>query len=105
VRQLIEDEGLRGALEKEASETAGRPIRVAFRVSEPVEEEPPSGEAEGSEDEGSEAEVSEDELFERAIKDPLVRGFVSTFRGKVEEVLALDSGSPDEQGSDGIVKR
>ena len=98
LREQIEHEDVRLALEREASAVAGRSLRVEFRLSEAAKATVPV----------PEIESSGDDLFERALKDPMVRGFVATFRGKVEEVLSLNGGSATETGSagsEGFVKR
>jgi len=104
LREQIEQKDVRRALEQAASEVADRSLRVEFRLSESASATEPV----------PETESPADDLFERALKDPMVRGFVATFRGRVEEVLSLNrgnrgnrsnGGSASETGSDGLVKR
>lgn len=77
LREQIEQEDFRRLLEREASEAAGHPIRLEIAVSRP--ERPPEGG-------GEETTKTREELYQRALKDPMVRGFVETFQGEVEDV-------------------
>jgi hypothetical protein len=91
VREQIEQEDVRRLLEKEASEVAGRSIRVEMRVSSPDQpEETTSSEGE---------KKAKDELFERAMEDPMVRGFVETFQGEVEDVRPISAPSETKPGN------
>jgi DNA polymerase-3 subunit gamma/tau len=91
IREQIEQDEFRGILEKEASELLGRPIKMAFGFSEP--EKP----TEAAPPEESNAKADKAALYERAVKDPMVRRFVETFQGEVEEVRALDRDSTTEK--------
>jgi hypothetical protein len=55
---------------------------------EPKDETPPEKESE-----------ARNELYERAMKDPMVRGFVETFQGEVEDVRPLNTGSETKPGN------
>jgi hypothetical protein len=91
VREQIEQEDIRRLLEKEASEVAGRSIRVEMRVSSTGKPEEVSA---------SEGEKKvKDELFERAMGDPMVRGFVETFQGEVEDVRPISAPSETKSGN------
>jgi DNA polymerase-3 subunit gamma/tau len=89
LREQIQEEEFRKLLEKEASQVAGRPLRIEVRFAdfEKKEEEPARKE---------EAPGKQTDLLERAMKDPMVRGFVETFQGEVEEVRPLDSSNKTE---------
>jgi DNA polymerase-3 subunit gamma/tau len=92
--EQIEQADFRRLLEEEASAVAGRKLRVEVRLSKsdkPEEETSP----------GDENKVRR-ELFERAMKDPMVRGFVETFQGEVEDVRPLN---PESETKPGNTKR
>lgn len=91
IREQIEQDEFRGILEKEASELLGRPIKMAFGFSEP--EKP----KEAAPLEESKSNADKAALYERAVKDPMVRRFVETFQGEVDEVRALDRDSETEK--------
>jgi hypothetical protein len=95
-REQLEKEDLRRLLEKTASECAGRPLRVEVALSQPKEESLP-------EPTGETPAPSPDALRERALKEPLVRSFLETFQGEIEEVRPLTDASPDE-ASEGSTK-
>lgn len=86
LREQIQEEEFRELLEKEASQVAGRPLRIEVRFAdlETKQDEPPPKE------ENSQGQT---DLFQRAIKDPMVRGFVETFQGEVDEVRPFDADS------------
>jgi DNA polymerase-3 subunit gamma/tau len=91
LREQIEHSDFRQLLEKEASEVAGRALRVEVRISapnEPKDETPPEKESE-----------ARNELYERAMKDPMVRGFVETFKGEVDDVRPRHSESETKPGN------
>jgi DNA polymerase-3 subunit gamma/tau len=88
IREQLEQEEFRGILEKEASEIAGRPVKIELSFSEPEgPRETPTPE---------ETKADKKALLERAVSDPMVRSFVETFQGEVEEVRALDGAAPTE---------
>ncbi len=89
IREQIEQEEFRGILEKEVSEIAGRPIKMEFGFSEPEKTKQTAPPEESKADKAG--------LYERAVKDPMVRRFVETFQGEVEEVRALDQDSTTEK--------
>jgi hypothetical protein len=92
--EQIEQADFRRLLEEEASAVAGRRLRVEVRVSKPDKPEEETSR-------GDESEVRR-ELFERAMKDPMVRGFMETFQGEVEDVRPLD---PESETKSGNTKR
>jgi hypothetical protein len=94
VREQIEQEELRRILETEASEVAGRRLRIELGSYQPPEAPVPE-----------ESSPAKDELYERATRDPLVRSFVETFQGEVEEVRALGSDSAAKSERDRLAKR
>jgi len=97
IREQLEQEEFRGILEKEASEIAGRPIEIEFGFSEPEEARETSPPEETS--------VDKNALRTRAVADPMVRSFVETFQGEVDEVRALGGSSPTKERSDDSTKR
>jgi hypothetical protein len=101
IREQLEQGEFRGMLEKEVTEIAGRPVKIEFGFSDP--EEP--GETVPSEETNADKKA----LRERAVADPMVRSFVETFQGEVEEVRALGGTSPtkgeSEERSDDSTKR
>jgi hypothetical protein len=93
-QEQLEREDLRQILEKTASECAGRPLRVEVALSREGDAEPTPAPA-----------APEDALRERVLKEPLVRSFLETFQGEIEEIKPLESASPDDQSSDRPHKR
>jgi DNA polymerase-3 subunit gamma/tau len=93
-QEQLEREDLRQILEKTASECAGRPLRVEVALSREGDAEPTPAPA-----------APEDALRERVLKEPLVRSFLETFQGEIEEIKPLESASPDEGSSDRPHKR
>ncbi len=84
-RTELDREDLRGLLAKTASECAGRTLRVEIASSdgkpEPTPEpEPPSP-------------PKQDVLREKVLKEPLVRSFLETFQGEIEEIKSLETSS------------
>ncbi len=78
MREQIQQEEVRELLEKEASDAAGRKLRVEIAFSdtgEPAEETKPESTREAN-----------GELYKRAARDPMVQGFVETFKGEIETV-------------------
>ena len=101
LREQIQAEDFRKLLEQEASQVAGRTLRVEVHFAEPDKEQ---------EEPARKEDVSkgQEELFRRAVKDPMVRGFVETFQGEVEEVRPLDAAPRRSQvvsKTDRIAKR
>jgi DNA polymerase-3 subunit gamma/tau len=85
LREQIQQNEVRELLEREATDAAGRKLRVeiAFSNAEDPGEFPeaePTNEANG-------------ELYKRASRDPMVRGFVETFKGEIEMVRPRDPNS------------
>jgi DNA polymerase-3 subunit gamma/tau len=83
LREQIQQEEVRELLEKEASDAAGRKLRVEVifsDVEEPAEKSEPKSTNE-----------TDGELYERAVRDPMVRGFVETFKGEIETVRPRES--------------
>ncbi len=91
LREQIQAEDFRKLLEQEASQVAGRTLRVEVRFAEPDKEQEEPARKE-------EVAKGQEELFRRAVKDPMVRGFVETFQGEIEEVRPLDGGTKTEPG-------
>jgi hypothetical protein len=78
LREQIQQEEVRELLEKEASDAAGRKLRIEIAFSkaeEPADEPDPESTNE-----------TNGELYKRAARDPMVQGFVETFKGEIETV-------------------
>ncbi len=91
IREQVEQPDCRQLLEQWASELAGRPLAVETIVVEPAVQPAPDP-----------LPSEETTLRERALKEPLVRAFLETLQGEVEDVRAPEpSGpSPKAKGSD-----
>ncbi|MFQ5792388.1 MAG: hypothetical protein ACE5JI_18115, partial [Acidobacteriota bacterium] len=76
--ELVQEDSRR-LIEQTVREVAGRPLRVEVYLSAPAESEP----SEAADASGSE------ELRKRALSDSLLRRFVETFQGEVEDIRAL----------------
>jgi DNA polymerase-3 subunit gamma/tau len=92
--EQIEQADFRRLLEEEASAVAGRKLKVEVRLSKPDKSEVETSQ-------GDETKARR-ELFERAMKDPMVRGFKETFQGEVEDVRPL---APETEPKLGTTKR
>ena len=95
-RTELDREELRSLLAKAASECAGRTLRVEIASSDgkpkpAPEPEPPSP-------------PKQDVLREKVLKEPLVRSFLETFQGEIEEIRSLET-SPEGQSSEQPDKR
>jgi DNA polymerase-3 subunit gamma/tau len=88
-QEQLESQELRQVLEKTASECAGRPLRVAVALLDRKKESPPQP-----------TPPSEEALREKVLKEPLVRSFLETFQGEVEEIKPLGRAPSDPEGND-----
>ena len=92
-QEQLEQEDLRHLLENTASECAGRPLRVEVALSDrkvAPAPEPPT--------------PTQDTLREKALREPLVRSFLETFQGEIEDIKPLQT-SPEDPPSDRPLKR
>jgi hypothetical protein len=98
-RTELDREDLRGVLAKTASECAGRALRVEIAPS-------PSSGVESVPAAKTEAPSppKRDALRDKVLKEPLVRSFLETFQGEIEEVRSLET-SPEGQSSEQPDKR
>lgn len=88
-QEQLESKELRQVLEETASACAGRPLRVEVALSDRKKEsqpEPPP--------------PSQEALREKVLKEPLVRSFLETFQGEIEEIKPLDRAPSDPDGND-----
>ena len=88
-QEQLQDEDMRRVLEETASECAGRPLRVEVALSDRKKESPPES-----------PPPSQEALREKVLKEPLVRSFLETFRGEVEEIKPLGGAASDLKGKD-----
>ncbi|MGH9462055.1 MAG: hypothetical protein ACRD1X_12600, partial [Vicinamibacteria bacterium] len=116
-RTELDREDLRSILAKAASECAGRTLRVeiassASSGSTDLPGSPGSPEASGSlgiePSLASELEPTtppkRDALRDKVLKEPLVRSFLETFQGEIEDIRSLET-SPEGQSSEQSDKR
>ena len=78
-QEQLQDEDMRHLLEEAASACAGRPLRVEIALSDRKKESPPEP-----------PPPSQEALEEKVLKEPLVRSFLETFQGEIEEIKPLD---------------
>ncbi len=88
-KEQLESEELRQVLEKTASACAGRPLRVEVALLDRKKESPPEP-----------PPPSEEALREKVLKEPLVRSFLETFQGEVEEIKPLGRAPSEPEGND-----
>ena len=107
-RTELDREDLRSILAKAASECAGRTLRVEIASSasrgsagasgSPGIEPTPTSELEPT------TPPKADALRDKVLKEPLVRSFLETFKGEIEEIRSLET-SPEGQSSEQSDKR
>ena len=88
-QEQLESEELRQVLEKTASACAGRPLRVEVALLDRKKESPPEP-----------SPPSDEALREKVLKEPLVRSFLETFQGEVEEIKPLGRAPSEPEGND-----
>jgi len=88
LREQIQQEDVLQLLEKEASDAAGRKLRVEITFSD--------SEKPAEETESEPIDETQGELYKRAVRDPMVQGFVETFKGEIETVRPRDPSSGPE---------
>ena len=87
-------EDLRGLLVKTASECAGRTLQVEIASSDRKPKPAPE----------PASPPQQDLLREKVLKEPLVRSFLETFQGEIEEIKSLET-SPEDPSSEQPDKR
>jgi DNA polymerase-3 subunit gamma/tau len=107
-RTELDREDLRSILAKAASECAGRTVRVeiASSASLALSGSPGSAGSAGVEPTPAPepAPPKPDALRDKVLKEPLVRSFLETFQGEIEEIQSLET-SPEGQSSERPDKR
>jgi hypothetical protein len=88
-QEQLESEDLRQLLEETASACAGRPLRVEVALSDRKKESPPEP-----------PPPAQQALREKVLQEPLVRSFLETFQGEIEEIKPLGAASPETEGND-----
>ena len=88
-QEQLESEDLRQLLEETASACAGRPLRVEIALSDRKKESPPDP-----------PPPSQQALREKVLQEPLVRSFLETFQGEIEEIKPLGAASSETEGND-----
>ncbi len=88
-QEQLESEDLRQLLEETASACAGRPLRVEIALSDRKKESPPDP-----------PPPSQQGLREKVLQEPLVRSFLETFQGEIEEIKPLGAASSETEGND-----
>ncbi len=87
-QEQLESEDLRQLFEETASACAGRPLRVEIALSDRKKESPPEP-----------PPPSQQALREKVLQEPLVRSFLETFQGEIEEIKPLGATSSETEGS------
>ena len=88
-QEQLESEDLRQLLEETASACAGQPLRVEIALSDRKKESPPEP-----------LPPSQQALREKVLQEPLVRSFLETFQGEIEEIKPLGAASSETEGND-----
>ena len=88
-QEQLESQDLRQLLEETASACAGRPLRVEVALSDRKKEPPPEP-----------PPPSQQALREKVLQEPLVRSFLETFQGEIEEIKPLGAASSETEGND-----